>query len=397
MLALATFPTPAAVGEALSLRRGAHVWHGVDVLDGQDQLTSQRLRFEYADVTWDYRAADRVVGQSAEVAEVRRRGSIRIPAGQALNLNAVRLRLWSEFRLLDGRWQRFPRGVFVIVNPGALQHDGVRVVQDMTLADKSYRWANTFLAAPLGVPAGTVIVDWVRARLTARFGETRFAIPTSTATLATAQTFETGLSELEVCSRLLEAAAMDQLSADEIGQPATRSLAELAGKGPETVYGAGQGKVLAAGQVEPLLPTLPNVVTFSARQGPSLGNSVGNGLVVRRNQQTGPASIDARGGTGVGEVELQVSVDVENQAALEQVANADAQRYMAGGGLRWSGKVGLNPLHNDRDVIGLQLPELGLTTADGWNVTSWSYPMRPVTSTDAVLMDVTAERRVQLT
>jgi hypothetical protein len=392
MRSLTGFPDPAAVAEALSLKRGATVRHGLDVLDSNDNPTGETLGFEPtgSHVDWTYRAPDRVAGQSDAVAAVRRQATLTLVGDVSVNLNAARLLTWTEWLLLDGSWARFPLGVFLVVNPGAVIDDGVTVRRTVQCADKSYRWSNDMLDDPLVVPAGTVIVDWVKADLTSRYGETRFAIPSSSATLATQRVFEAGTSRLDVYSRLLEAAGFDQLTASETGRPATVSLAALAGKGQEHVYGAGQGKVLTAGQVEPLLPTLPNVVRFSARQGPSLGNVEGNGLRTVRNQSTGPASIDARGGE---EVVLRVEVDAENQPVLDEVAYADAQRYFAGGGQRFTGQVALNPRHSDRDVIGLELPRLGLSGAT-WNVTSWRYPLANLSDSSGALMQMTCERRV---
>lgn len=381
------------VREALSLERGAHVRHGLDVLDATDAPTTETLTFESGTVTWGYRAPNGAFGQSDELAAVRRRGSLLIPAGQAVNLNARRLRLWSEFLMLDGSWARFWLGVFLTVNPGAISADANgRTTQTLTLADKTHLWANTLLVEPVHVPAGTAIIAWVKNRMTTRFGETRFAIASSDALLDEARTFEPGLSELEVCSRMLTAAGFDGLITDETGAAASQPLANLAGKGPEITYGAGQGKVITAGEVAPLLPSLPNVVRFSARQGPSLGNVEGNGLATRRNQSTGPASIDERGGV---EVEIHVDVDADSQTVLEQIADAEAGRYFAGGGQSWSGSVALNPRHSDRDVIALDLPHLGLSDV-AFEVTSWTYPLQPITSEQGVLMAVTAERRVAL-
>jgi hypothetical protein len=263
----------------------------------------------------------------------------------------------------------------------------------LQLLDKSWLWSTTHLAGPVPVPAGTVIVGWVKADLTARFGETRFAIASSDAVLTQDRVFEPGMSWLDVYSRLLEAAGLDQLTADEAGRPAAQALTALAGKGVEHTYGPGLGKVVTAGQVEPLLSSLPNVVRFSARQGPSLGNVEGNGLAIRRNRSTGPASIDARGGQ---EVTVTVDVDADDQMVLEQVADADCQRFFAGGGMRWSGRVGLNPRHSDRDVIGLVLPGLDLPVGQAWQVTEWTYPLAQPTDEQAVTMPVTAERRVVL-
>lgn len=382
----------AAVREALSYERGANVRHGVDVLTMTDALTPERLRFEGGSVAWSYRAPDRVVGQSDNIAAVRLQGTLTVPADHGLNLNARRLRLWTEVQMLDGEWARFYRGVFEVVNPGAKVDDGMIVRQTLTLADKSYRWANSTLTEPLVLPGSTVVIDWLKADLAARFGESRFALASSTATLGQGRTFERGESWLAVYSSLLEAIGYDHLTADESGAPAAQSLATLAGKGIEHTYGAGEGKILTAGQMEPLLPTLPNVIRFSARQGPSLGNVEGNGLRTVRNEATGPASIAARGGV---EVELRVDVDTDTQTALDAVAAADSARYFAGGGLTFTGQVALNPRHGNRDVIGINLPRLG-TGGGAWLVTGWSSTFGGPTSEANALMSVTAERKVSL-
>ncbi len=264
------------------------------------------------------------------------------------------------------------------------------VTRSLTLADKSHEWSALPLDQPLHLPGTTVAVDWVKARLTEVFGETSFAIASSDATIGQSRTFEAGTSHLEVFSRVLESVGLDQLTADEDGRPASQALSVLANQGPFQSYGPGAGKVVPAGSVRQLLPSLPNVVIFSARQGPSLGNIDGNGLATRRNASTGPSSIAARGR----EVVQRVDVDADSQAALEAVADADAQRYFAGGGLTFAGSVALNPRFGNRDVVGLSLPRLGVT--GDWNVTSYTYPLRPFTSDQDVLMPVTAERKVVL-
>jgi hypothetical protein len=289
----------------------------------------------------------------------------------------------------DGVWVRFYLGVFLATVPPA-NDDGIIVRYPLTLADKAYRWGNTFLTNTLVVAATTNPVDWVKADMASRFGETTFAITSTTVTLTGAMVFEAGTSLLAVYNALLKVAAFDDLTADENGRPASVPLADIAGRGPEHEYGPGLGKILTAGSVEPLLPTLPNVVRFTARQGPTLPVE-GNGIRTKYNQSTGPASIDQRGE----QVELRVDVDAENQTQLDAIAAADAQRYMAGGGLRFVGKVGLNPRHGDRDVVSLTKPRLGLT--DTWLVTAWAYPLRPIVDDSAVLMDVTFERRVVVT
>lgn len=382
---------PVEVAETLSLVRGASVRHGVDVLDATDTPTGEVLSIIAGEgsVTWSYRAPDRVSGQSSSVSAVRRRATLTVPGDTTVNLSAVRLRVWTEWLMRDGRWARFYLGVFVVVNPGAVVDDGTRTTRSVDLADKAYLWANRFLAEPLFIADGVVVTDYVKADLQTRFGETRFALPTSTATLPMPRTFEAGTSLLDVYSRLLEAVGFDQLTADEIGRASAAGLADIAERGIEHTYAPGQGKIVTSGQVEPLQPTLPNVVRFSARQGPSLGNVEGNGLRTVRNQSSGPASIDARGGV---QVELRVDVEADTQAVLDAIAAADAQRYFAGGGDRFVGSVGLNPRHSDRDVVSIQLPRLGVTGV--WNVTEWTYPLGTMEDEGSALMPITAERRV---
>ena len=385
---------PDLVAATLALTTSPKIQHGYDLLDLSDVVKSDETLPVDEDaggsVTWSYRPPDATAGENtAAVAEVRRRATITLTGDITVNLNARRIRLWSEMLMADGAWARFHSGVFLFTLPGA-SDDGVLVRRQLQLPDKSYDWANAFITEPLEVTSSDgAVVDWIKADMAAEFGETAFAIGTSADPVDEPHTFETGTSRLEVYSKLLEAIGFDQLTADENGRPASQSLAVLAAKGIEHTYGAGQGKILRAGSVEPLLPTLPNVVRFSARQGPSLGNTEGDGLYTVYNQSTGPASIDARGGR---EVLTLVHVDVDTQDALVAYGDANAQRYFAGGGLRFTGQVGFNPRHGDRDVVGIDLPRLDASGT--WLVTSWELPRRRITSPEAVLMNVTAERRV---
>ena len=384
---------PALVAEALSLRRATRWRHGLDVLDNLDDPTGQTLRVESrgSSVRWSYRAPDAVVGQAEETTAVRRQASLTVPGLQGVNLYARRLRLWSEVQLLSGAWARFYLGVFLVTNPAALEDDGVRTVQQLRLADKSWRWELDVWREPVLVPVGTKPLTYVRQAMTDRFGETRLAISGRDQALVAPRVFEAGESVAAGLSSLLEADGNEPLTADEFGRPASQPLAVIAGRTSEVTYGPGQAKALPGGSLEPLLASHPNVVRFSGRQGSSLGNVEGNGLRTVRNQSTGPASITARGY----EVELRVTVDADDQPALDAVAAADAQRYLAGGGLRWRGQVGLNPRHSDRDVMTLLAPRLG-QHGDAWNVTEWSYPLGDFTSAGDSLMTITAERKVTL-
>lgn len=379
----------ADVREALSYQRGGQVRHGVDVLDRQGNLLpGERLRVLGGQIAYGYRPPDLLAGQQAEVAAVRRTGGLTVVAGPVLT--SRRLRVWTEHRLRTGAWARWHLGVMVVVQDVPTDN-GVLVERQLDLADKSRIWADVTLTEPLFLPPETVAVDWVKADLTARFGETRFAIAGSAATVGEdGLLFEADTPLLQVYTSVLRTVGLDQLTVTEDGAPASQLLATVANRGPEITYAAGQGKVLAAGSVVPLLPTLPNVVRFSARQGTQAGNEDGNGLAYRRNRSTGPASLDARGYP----VEVRVDVEAYDQPTLEAIADADAQRYLAGGGLSWSGQVALNPGHSDRDVIALGLPRLRIEQGPAWNVTGWTYPLDPIEDPRSVLMPITAERRV---
>lgn len=374
------------VKDTFDLSGGAKVRHGVDVLDATDTPTGETIPTESGSVTWSYRPPDSPAETTTAVAEVRRRAELTLAGFVSVELITRRYRLWTEFAAADGTWVRSHLGVFVPTIPDATD-DGVVVRRRLDLADKSWRYKNRVLTDPLVVPAGTNPVTYVRADLGSRFGETRFAITDTAVVLDRVKVFEPGDSWLDVYNGLLELAGYDQLTVDEGGRPQSVPLAFLAGKGPEYEYAPGAGKIVTAGSVESLLPSLPNVVRFVASQGPALPEE-GNGIITRRNEHTGPGSITARGD----EVHLEVQVEAENNAELVAVADADAQRYFAGGGLRFSGSVGLNPLHGDRDVVALNKPRLGLSGT--WLVTSWSYPLHPVTADSAVLMSLTAEARV---
>lgn len=375
--------------EVLSFTRPVRVRHGVDVLDRQgNPVTGDGLRITTGRVDYGYRPPDILAGQQAEIAAVRITGSITVVGGAALT--SRRLQVWTELQTLNGGWARWNKALMV-VSQDVPTDDGTMLTRRLDLADKSRIWADVNLTEPLYLPPETVGTDWVKSDLTLRFGETRDAIAPSPQTLgADGLLFEADTPMLQVYSTVLRTVGRDQLTATEDGLPASQALDVISNRGPETTYGAGQGKVLAAGSVVPLLPSLPNVVRFGARQSPASGNREGNGLTFRRNQSTGPASLDARGYP----VEVRVDVEAYDQPTLEAIADADAGRYLAGGGLTWSGQVALNPSHSDRDVIAVGLPRLGISIADAWNVTSWSYPLGPIESAEDVLMPVTAERRI---
>lgn len=377
--------TEAIVLDALSLIGSPRLRWGVEVLDAVDAPTGEAVPVESGKVTWSYRPPEGGRKSTGAAAEVRRRCDLLVVGDPGFDVVARRYRPWIELQASTGEWVPWYLGVFLPSNPG-VEDDGVVVRRPLKLADKTYRWSTRKIENPVTVPVGANVVDWVQDRLALIFGETLFSITPSTTTLAETKVFTTGMSELELMNALLETAGYDSLTADEMGRPRSVPLADLAGRGPEWTYGPAAGRVLPGGSVEPLLPTLPNVVRFVARQGPSLPEE-GNGVVTVRNQSTGPGSIDARGE----EVFHEVDVEAEGQDELEAIAAAEANRYFAGGGLGVKLRVGINPAHSDRDVIALDKPRLDLSGE--WLVTSWTMPLHAVTNESAVTMDLTAEAR----
>jgi hypothetical protein len=370
------------VQETLTGGRGG-LWRAhIDVLDLADRPSGERLPITAGSVTWSYRPPDRVGGQTSDVAEVRRRCDLTLSSPPPVSLLGHRFRPVIEALSLQNRWVPWNLGVFVASIP-ALDDDGVTVTRALKLADKTFR-LRTEIDERIDLPAGTAVLDYIRDRLTVVFGESRFALASSSRATTEPYSFNESATWLQVFNTLLEAIGYDQITYTEDGAPAATPLADITNRGPFTTYGPG-AKVVIAGQVEPLLPILPNQVRFVSRQGPSLPEE-GNGIRTVVNQSTGPASIDAS------EVRsTRVDVDAVDQAALDEIAAADGARYFAGGGLRWVGRVGLNPRFSERDVIAINRPRLGIF--GDCLVTEWTLPL-PVGPSWEPTMQITAERRV---
>lgn len=387
----------ATVADSLDLSRGALIRHNVTVLGTDDQpIEGESVAVDEGSVTWSYRPPDDVSASRSEAttdaSAVRRRATLVIAGATDIPLAQRRFRIWTEFLASNDVWVPWHLGVFVASNPPS-KFNGHAVDYELVLFDKTYRYLNRPLDAPITIAAASNLIAWLIADLTSRFGETAFSITSSDITATEAMTFDASThdSMLAVYNDVLEAAAYDQLTVDEDGRPAAVPLSVIEAKGSETTYGPGNGKIKAEAGVEPLMDRLPNAVRFVARSGASLAEE-GNGQRTVYNQSTGPASIDALDG----EVNLIiVDVTAEDQAELDAIAAVDAQRYFAGGGLRFSGRIGLNPRHGDRDVVTLDHPDLGLSGL--WNVTSWTFPLVGITDESAVLTPITLEQRVAVT
>lgn len=372
---------------AAILNPSPHVRHGVTVLDSTLTETGETIPVDLergGEVAWSYRP---LAGASSEATtEVRRQARLSLAGDvdDALLLSRL-LRLWTELQAPSGEWVRFN----LITGLSALPRrddDGRVVRRELQVLPREHLWRTRRLDDYVTVGAADDVLQVVRDTLASVFGitTTAFPEPSGSSVLGSAMTFDTDTTYYEFFSRLLAGIAYDQPITTVDGTPTAQPLEVLAGKGSEYVYAPGEGRVVVAGSLEPLDPELPNVVRFVARQGPSLPVE-GNGYVTVRNDNTGPASIQQRGF----EVFRAVSVDASSQPELESYAAQERQRLFAGGGLRFQGQVGLNPLHDDRDRVTLTRPRLGLSGL--WDVTGWSYPLRMIEGGQAVLMSLTAE------
>lgn len=367
--------------------------HGVSILDGDLNDTGQTLPLDLdagGEVAWSFRPSAPDAG-ATETVGVRRTG--RLTTSDAVSdgdLLSSAFRVWTKGLAPDGTWVRFNLLTGVATLPSR-SDDGTKVAVGFNVAPLEHLWATRTLDDWETVAADDPVLDVIRDDLDTVFGVTQSAFPTpeGDGTLGEDMTFPAGTSYLSKWTRLLNGVGCDQPTTTAAGTPTSRLLADLAGKGPEWTYAPGAGRVVVAGSVDPLDPEVPNVARYVARRGPTLPEE-GNGWVTLRNESSGPASIAARGF----EVFRLVQADASNQEELEAFAAADAQRLFAGGGLRAQVRVGLNPLHDDRDVVRLVRPRLGLSGV--WWVTGWRWPIGRFTSAEAATMSLSAELRVDV-
>lgn len=343
-------------------------------------------------VRWAYSPPD-PLQSSSDKAQVRRTGEMTVrssPPRWFDNFNFIfvpYIEIYTE--ALGGSWMRFNLGRLYNTLP-SVSDDGSVVTSNFKLADRTYRFSTLPLTEPMQIPLGTNPITWITASLTA-LGETLFLLPVTTVVTTIQITFETNETYLTVYNTLLEACGFTQLIVTEEGYFTCSVATDLSLRTSEWSYAPG-GTMLVEAEVEPQLDDVPNEIRFVPMRG---GNSLpveGNGICTRRNQSTGPSSIDVRGRT----VSVTVSVEAQNQAALELIANSEAQRIFAGGGYNLSFKTAWNPLHSDSDVVTITKPRLNIP-ASIWLITEWSLNLGEISSPDDVTMSLRAMRRVALT
>lgn len=371
--------------------RSPRVRHGITVLDADLAPTSDTLPVDWdspGQVSYTYRPSAPDSGATA-VTEVRRTCRLTL-AGEVDDdvLLSNLFRVWTELQAPTGEWVRFHLITGLCTLPPR-SDDGTVVRRQITIAPREHLFRARTLDDWQVVEAADDVLDTIRDDLADVFGITTsaFPVPAGASTLGEDMVFETGISYQAKWSRMLNGIGYDALTTTVDGLPTSQPLDILAARGPEWTYAPGDGRVVVPGSIEALSPELPNRLTFEAR-GPSLGSIPGNGLYILLNQSDGPASIDQRGWV----LPRTIQAEAANQDELEAFGDAEAQRYFAGGGLRWTGQVGLNPLHDDRDVLEIVRPRLATTGV--WNCTGWTYPLGRIAGEQSVLMSLSAELRV---
>lgn len=289
----------------------------------------------------------------------------------------------------SAEWVRWHLGVFTAVMPpyeydGHSDQSGPLVWRPLELADRSHFWQSDETPDPVTVAVGTDIVQFVQDDLGVRFNELDVSGVSNGGALATQDyVFDAGTPWLAIYNTLLAAIGNEPLHTDADGLPRSQPLTDPEQRVAEHSYSFGT-TVVPQARVEAVNPELPNTVRFVARRSDNLAEE-GDMIRTVVNESTGPASRQQRGGRTV---LVRVDVDAQTQADLDAQARALAPFYFAGGGLRYTGQVGLNPRHDDSDVVFLERPALGIS--GNWLVTGWS--IRLGTADEMRVMDLVLEQ-----
>lgn len=353
---------------------------GAEIADPTD------VGVESIEVTWASQVSDDVTNPQTEEAEVRRTATVELKdVGEEFNPVKYRYSPWCEMLSPEGNWVEWRFGEFVSTMPD-LHDDGVTVDCTLELADRTHIFSSEHLDEGLQVPMDTNVLLWIENDIDERFGDEDFDFPSASPTLDEDMFFDPDTPLLEVYNALLEAVGYDKLHMNEDGEPRTRHADQWLQTTSEWTYESGT-TILPAGTRESLLSEIPNVITFVAARGPSLATE-GWGKVTITNQKTGPASIDELGR----ESHHRVEVEAQDQDELERVAKSQAERFFAGAGHRYTGRVGLNPAHSDRDIITLKRPRLGMDDEVRYVVTEWSHRFKRLESEDDATTRLVCER-----
>lgn len=355
--------------------------HGIDCWQAGETVTAPKVDWDAGNrVSYSYRATDQLGMPVARRAQTRRTGSLTlIDPPDPISLASYTFRPWTE--MIDpksGAPVRFHRGVYRAHAVPPISDNGKQRSVTLSLIDIT-SIIDQPTAAGTVIPAATNRVTWAATKVAALTQKQLHVTQSSTVT-GSPIVFEAGTSWLEIINVMLEGAGYGPVYADDEGLYRSDPLSIQATKGAEWAYGPDSGRIVSASALTPLRDRIANVARFVART-PEQGKS---GVEERRNETVGPLSIATAGER----VEV-VDVEADTQTVLSGIADAQAPRIFAGGGLRLEGHVAINPLHADRDICSVARPRLGLSGL--WELVEWTQPLQTPSSAAAVRMSMVWE------
>ena len=383
--------TEQEVLDSLSFQGGATVSWGLELLDiTTGDSVSHDLNVKSGSVDWSYRVPSSVTGRADLEAKVRRTGSL-VVSGEWGNINPLDVfyQVYVEIQSGSSPKTKWYLGTFVSTLP-PMQWDGKEKTWDIDLADKTHLWNLRKLTDNYTIPFNRHILLWIQEELNSEFGESTYDFPAENIYTEDDLFIDEDTSYLDMFNVGLEHKGYEPLTVTAEGLPKTRDADDFYTVPIEHTYETNSTSTVVEGfDRDPVLAEAPNVLKFVARRGPSLPVE-GNGIYTIYNYDVGVGSINSRGF----ETPKRVEVEADSQAELEKIARRDANAYFMGGGDRVQLSVGLNPRHDDRDIIGIVYPEGGLTDpSTKWAVTSWSVSLpESISSESDVTMDLEAER-----
>lgn len=291
--------------------------------------------------------------------------------------------------LATPRWMRFDLGVLYNSLP-VVEDTGTILSTSFQLGDFSYRLATREIFNPLSIPVSTDVGTYIKDTLNTVFGVATvgYTAPIGVVTTRVLTFEDPQTSWLVVFNTLLEEIGWSSLWVTSQGAVKIEPADTIDSKVSEWLYQPGS-PMIAASSVENLLQETPNQIRFVASPGGPTLPVEGNGYVTRTNIDIGPASVNERNQT----VASTIPVAVNSQDALERVANAEANRIFAGGGIAMQLKVALNPLFDDRDVITIEKPRIAVTGLEEFMVTNWRIDLKSEMDESVALMNVKAVQR----
>lgn len=375
---------------SISWEGGAKFSWGVEAYDlATGSPKSLSVEFIDGSVDWSYRVPNSVTGRADLEASVRRTAVLNVVGDILPDVFNTMFKIYLEMSSGNSITSKWYLGSFVASLP-PFNFDGKLRRWTLELADKTHYWDQRKIKDPKSISINQHALLYVQTLLFDVFQEGVFDFPNENRFLDEPLFVEKNSSYLEIFNLVLEATGFEPLTTNPDGLAKTRVAEDFFSIPIEHVYSTEQNStVLEQVSIDPLLANAPNVLRFVAQRGPSLPVE-GNGIYTIYNLNVGPGSINNRGY----EIPETVEVEANNQAELESIALRDANRFFMGGGERVSITTGINPRHDDRDVIAVYYPDVGLDSLETkWAVTSWMIPLSSeISSENDVTMSIEAEK-----